>query len=377
MKAIKITTLLAAVLAASFSMAGLGVGDKAPALKVAKWSKGNPVKSFETGKIYVVEFWATWCGPCKQSIPHLTDLAKKFKGKVTFTGVSVWETDPKNPDKTYVAKVDKFVKDMGAKMDYNVAVDGLEGTMAKTWMEAANQNGIPTAFVIDGTGSIAWIGHPMAELEEVLDQVVAGKYDVAAAKQKAAEAAAKQAEMEKQQAAIQKDMGDVMQLLQGGKKGDALTKLDEVIGKYPMFKQGLIPLRFNLALEVNEADAYKYAKTMGESEWKDDAQMLNQVAWTIVEGKAQGVDGKDFALKAPDYDVAIALSQRGADITKDTEVLKPMVLDTLAFAHWKKGNKAKALEIQTRAIELLNTVKGVPEDSVKDMKERLELFKKG
>jgi thiol-disulfide isomerase/thioredoxin len=61
-----------------------------PPLKVAKWIKGKPVQRFEPGKVYVVEFWATWCGPCRRSIPHLTELAKKFKGKVTFIGVSIW-----------------------------------------------------------------------------------------------------------------------------------------------------------------------------------------------------------------------------------------------------------------------------------------------
>jgi len=63
----------------------------AAALKISDWVKGKPV-DLAAGKgkqVYVIEFWATWCGPCRTSIPHLTELQKKFKDKgVTFVGVS-------------------------------------------------------------------------------------------------------------------------------------------------------------------------------------------------------------------------------------------------------------------------------------------------
>ena len=82
----------------------LKIGDKAPALQVAKWLKGTPVKAFEPGKVYVVEFWATWCGPCKQSIPHLTELQKKYAGKVKFVGVAVSVNQSPERVKLYAAK---------------------------------------------------------------------------------------------------------------------------------------------------------------------------------------------------------------------------------------------------------------------------------
>lgn len=69
----------------------LKVGDPAPPVKVFKWVKGNPVESFEKDKVYVMEFWATWCGPCKAAMPHLSEMARKYAGKVTFTGVDIWE----------------------------------------------------------------------------------------------------------------------------------------------------------------------------------------------------------------------------------------------------------------------------------------------
>ncbi|HRK21422.1 MAG TPA: TlpA disulfide reductase family protein, partial [Fimbriimonadaceae bacterium] len=138
---------LAMTALATAAFAGeLGVGMKAPPITVAKWVKGKPVKLGD-GMVHVVEFWATWCGPCKTSIPHLTELQKKLKGKVNFTGVSIWE-DPKATDNAHIEKVEDFVAEWGKKMDYTVAADGFEGSMAKEWMEAAEGQGIPTAFII-------------------------------------------------------------------------------------------------------------------------------------------------------------------------------------------------------------------------------------
>src|SRR5437588_12539911 len=72
---------LALVLAAPAARADgtLSVGDPAPKLQVKEFVKGDPVKELEKGKVYVVEFWATWCGPCRATIPHLTELAKEHK----------------------------------------------------------------------------------------------------------------------------------------------------------------------------------------------------------------------------------------------------------------------------------------------------------
>src|ERR1022692_4863203 len=96
--------------------AKLGPGDPAPPMQIFRWVKGTPVKTFEHGKLYVVEFWATWCGPCKASIPHLTELAKKYAGKVTFSGISVSESPSQKPggsDVAYMATVRKFVESEG------------------------------------------------------------------------------------------------------------------------------------------------------------------------------------------------------------------------------------------------------------------------
>lgn len=338
--------------------ATLKVGDAAPALKVAEWVKGQQVKSFATGKVYVVEFWATWCGPCKQSIPHLTELAKKYQGKATFLGVSVWENqDPS--DSSYFPKVRDFVKGMGDKMDYVVCIDDPTGTMSNTWMKAAGQNGIPTAFVVDQKGKVAWIGHPMADLDEVLQQVIDGKYDSKAAARAKEEEGAKMMK-------LQADMEKVFELAQTGQGKEALALIDKVIGEHPKMKVPLSMAKFEVMLQVDEPGAYKFAKLLGENEFKNDAMMLNQLAWTIVEGKPP--------VSKPDYDVAIALAQRSVDLQKAED---PYSLDTLAFAHFKKGNVDKAIELQEKAVALMNKPgMEVDAQTKKEIEERLAMFKK-
>jgi thiol-disulfide isomerase/thioredoxin len=168
----------------------LTVGDPAPALKAGKWFKGQPLEKFEAGKVYVVEVWATWCGPCRVSIPHLTELAKKFEGKARIIGMSVSEREP--GDATRFQKIEGFIKSMGDKMEYTVAADTSDNFMAQHWMTAAGESGIPSAFVVGRDGRIVWIGHPMNELDTVLAQVVEGSYDSKAAAEKRAKAKERQ-----------------------------------------------------------------------------------------------------------------------------------------------------------------------------------------
>src|SRR5262245_54681841 len=92
MRRVLAAVMVLAVAAVARAEGPLSVGDPAPKLEVKEFVKGDAVKSFDKGKVYVVEFWATWCGPCRTSIPHLTELQKKHKD-VTFIGVSVFERD--------------------------------------------------------------------------------------------------------------------------------------------------------------------------------------------------------------------------------------------------------------------------------------------
>src|SRR5678816_220472 len=63
------------------TMPTLWAGDAAPPIAIGKWVKGGPVTGFERGRIYVVEFWATWCVPCVKSMPHLAEVQAKYREK--------------------------------------------------------------------------------------------------------------------------------------------------------------------------------------------------------------------------------------------------------------------------------------------------------
>ncbi len=233
------------------------VGDAAPAFKVGRWVKGAPVTELKKGQIYVVEFWATWCPPCKDSIPHLTELSKKLAGKVTFIGVDVWERG--NDEAAIDKKVDEFVKEFGDKMDYNVCRDGADKHMVKAWMEAAKQRGIPAAFIVDKAGTIAFIGNPhpgSKAFEEALEKIVAGTWDVkaaiAAAEKEAAEEKVEEDKAKARQAAWKEVSPEIMAATKAKDWAKVLTLADAAQAKYPDLKANLKRSRF-LALAATDA----------------------------------------------------------------------------------------------------------------------------
>lgn len=161
----------------AFADATLKVGDPAPEIKIEKWFNGEGLKSFERGKVYVVEFWATWCGPCIGEIPHLNEIAKKYAKDVVVVGIDGYEKGGTAEQK--LEKVANFLKTNNPVQEYLIGFDSTSDTYEK-WQRASESQGIPNVYIIDRDGTIAFIGHPVyMDLEQIgnpLKQIVEGTW---------------------------------------------------------------------------------------------------------------------------------------------------------------------------------------------------------
>jgi len=365
------------------TLSAADLGETAAPLDIAQWVKGDAVDlaAVKGKKVVVVEFWATWCGPCLASIPHLTELQKKFEKRgVVFVGV----TDEDS------SKVKPFVDKMGEKMDYTVAIDRNNAT-SDGYMKRYAQNGIPHAFVVDKEGRIAWHGHPMAGLDRVLDQIAANTFDMAAEKKR--EGAQQKLEeyfelalkggtddslepLGLQITALDKQLGGI----NPGEKLDlaGLRKTARFQGVMRDYQRALVSGRSETELESLEQKArplappdFRFAEfkaqfqlqrtfqeyyraVTGKSDAStsealakklealssDDAEALNQIAWTLL---------TDENIKHRNLKLAMKMARAAVDASAGKDA---SVLDTYARALFDTGEVAEAVNQQQRAVNL-------------------------
>lgn len=134
------------------------------ALGKLEWIQGEAPAAWEPGKLYVLECWATWCGPCLAAIPHVDALHDKYASEgLRVIGVDVWE-DGKE-------KVADFVKKKGDGMSYPVAYTGKGGAFETSWLKPAGVKGIPHTFLVKDGKVLAGI-HPMKLTEELVEALL-------------------------------------------------------------------------------------------------------------------------------------------------------------------------------------------------------------
>ncbi len=315
----------------------LKVGDPAPKLEIQTWVKGEPVTEFRSGHVYVVEFWATWCPPCKKSIPHLTELQRTHKQTVTIIGISAKDANGETLD-----KVTKYVQSAGDSMEYTVAFDDGSKTN-QAYMVAARQRGIPAAFVVDQHGRIAWIGHPLMGLDDVLTRVVKGEFDPDRAHK--GDALAK----------------EIHELIRTQRHDEAMDEIDALIALDPeKFGQyAAVKFQYLLTTKNDRPTAYAYATSVTAGPLKENARAHADIAWAIL---------TDPDAASRKLDMALALANRAAELSERKDA---SILDTLARAQYETNDVPSAIATQKLAISLAKPV------DIKRMGERLATYEQG
>lgn len=400
MKNFRLLSALLAAALATFTLRAAQLGDPAKPLQIAAWVKGKPVDlaALKGKQIAVIEFWATWCPPCRTSIPHLTALQKKFKD-VVFVGIS--DED--------VATVKKFVEKMGDKMDYTVAVDDEDKT-GEAYMKAFGVRGIPHAFVVDKSGRIVWHGHPMGDLEKTLEALRDGKFDLEKARKRAdaqeqlqafLEAAQnnpddpKLQEMGKKLEALDAELGGIepgekfvtadilrhvkfqslareyqMAFINGGANATNLAQLEKQLAELAPKTFDLAEFKENLAFQKLVTDYLHAASGRGDAaelpalaKRLEAAQPKNplmpmRVAWAIMDQRG---------LVTRDYDLAAKLARRSVDATESRDV---SALYVYARALYEGGKTADAIAWQKKAL----AAAADNEEARKEMEETLKKY---
>jgi len=348
---------MALCLLSSLGEPGLKVGDKVPPMKVATVVKGKAV-DLSRG-VHVVEFWATWCAPCQKSIPHLTEMAHKYRGKVDFTGVSVSETGDDQ-----LGKVRRFVAKMGPKMDYNVAFDGPTRAMDLGYMKSTGQDGIPTAFLVKD-GTLLWIGHPMGALEGVIDRLLAGKYDTATAKSEAAHLNLKAVEDEKRAAKQDAAMAPAEAAFKKKDYELGLKELDKLdTSADPDFAHRILMKRFYVLASLGDPRLLAVGKQV-VAEKRDEADFFLSVVARDLVAPESGFPKECLPTALILAEGAVALAPK-----------RPMVLDSYAYVLAKVGKTKEAVAAEEKAIAGLIADPKRDPAALKAMQTRLAELKK-
>lgn len=136
-------------------------GRKGPDVQAEHWIGGRPDTG---GKVVMIDFWATWCGPCVRSIPHLNNLQRAFPDDLVIIGVSAEN----------FTTVRNFVRQR--RIDYAIAVDP-----NRRMQKPVQNRTIPHAIVMSPDGIVRWQGHPARLNENIMSRVVAASRPAGAA----------------------------------------------------------------------------------------------------------------------------------------------------------------------------------------------------
>lgn len=348
--------------------ASLNIDDPAPPLRVSEWIKGTPVQQFEKGRVYVIEFWATWCRPCLAYMPDLSVLAREYKGKVTVIAIDIYESKVK-PVKS-AKKVKAFVDSMGKRMDFNVAIEDSNFTVAD-WIEATGEqnNGIPKTFVIDENGRLAWIGHP-SKLEEVLPKVVYGTWDIKeelARRNENKRLAILDDSLHYELARFERNPYNTNDI---DKPDSALLMIDEIVRKEPGLKYApwIATHTFYALLKTDTHKAYEYGKKEIVTPGYDSVRADVIINGIELYPDKSNLPSEIYELGAEAYQVEINQIRHPAIVNT------PRLYSNMSEMYWLAKNKSKAIETIQKAIEELKSRKDFSKKDMASFESKLQQY---
>lgn len=340
----------------------INIGDAAPPLYVQEWIKGSPIQQLEKGRIYVLEFWATWCRPCMAAMPHISALARKYHDKITFIGMDVYEQE-----NTSVQKIKHVVDSLGDKMDYHVAMDD-NNRMVEEWLVASGEkeNGIPRSIVVDAEGRLAWMGYPK-DLDTVLEKMVGNKWDID-------QALATRNEIRRLKE-LDEDVGysikypdDVFQPGYVERPDSTLLVLAEIVRKEPKLKYAfsVTYYTFSSLLKIDQTKAYEYGREiLTATEYPSYSSI-----YFNVETYADTLN-----LLPKIYEIGAEALQKQIGQYPWPEIVDVSDdYDQIADWYWRANNKSKAIEAQQKAIEALKKKKNLPASDLAAFESRLQQY---
>ena len=283
------------------------LGDPAPLLQIAQWVNGGPVdlKQDKGRGIYVLVFWDSGCSACQAAVPDLTSLQNRFKSR----GVVLACITPESANALQL-----FIQAAGDKLNFALATDE-NGKTSQAYMGAFGKRTVPCAFVIDKQGVIAWQGHPLAGLEQALEEMLAGKFDIEIVKRVA----------------------------------NAEKLQDEYFS----------------TIRMTDTNTHSKAIELGNRILTDGSSnrwLLNNFAWRILAD--QRVKNRDLALAL--RAVKMALDASGGK--------EPAFLDTYARVLFDTGKTTEAIKAQKQAIAICSDParRNVYEQTLRNYEQRIE-----
>lgn len=300
------------------------------------WLQGAPVKEWEKDKVYIFEFWATWCGPCLAAMPHMEQLHQAFKDNPRMQIIGVNVMDRKTPE-----ALKEFIKNRPTPLNYTMAVDVDGKKTREKWLEPLKVNGIPHAFAVKN-GRLIWRGHPAQLSEKTMQAMLKPDFSAASLPAKGPDAGAH--EWQRYRETSQK----VRELVEkDGKQGaQALLKQVQDSGRFP--QDQVIQLKMIPFLVLAGQGKFEEAQSVLNDvsrEYPDDYRVQIDIAGTLMEGKSVPAGKMDAALVERCLNRCIEISRKS-----NKEASLPWRM--MAELRERQGNMKEALQDMEKALSL-------------------------